>query len=322
MIMPTAMAVASESIISLPLHEKAHAFSAPTYFPEIHLRGMQTPEDLRLGPVFASGVNIISANPGDRQYYLLSLRGESPNHGFSRVFLRGMSLFEQLKLPALNVVENEDGTTTAPTNTYENEREFRFHQRFLSFGLESPLYAELTLPRQFEVGWTAAFTLAQVEFKGLTKSDDGPFTDYPTIEPSTFANTFRQNQTQQQTQFFAGELGVYSRYYSLYPFVPYVAVRSFPGSLLDLDALISGVDKATPTTLVRPTETTTDTETEVDKERGYRSGFQLGGMLSAGLEFYLGSRGLVGLEYTYWNWNLSRQQDWTHLIIFKAGFLF
>lgn len=296
--------------------------ASTTVFPEIHLRGMQAPEDLRLGPVVASGVNFGSGNVGDRQYYLISLRGESPERGYSRIFLRGMTLFEQLKLPALNVTPTEDGQSNTGQGSFENERELRFHQRFISFGLESPIYAELSLPRQFEAGWTAAFTLAQVEFKGLSKTSEGPFADYPTVDPSQFANTFRQNQAQQQTQFFAGELGSYARYYGLYPLVPYISVRALPGSLLDINALIDGVDKATPTSLVRPTESTPGTEDTVEKERGYRSGFQLGALFSTGLEFYLGSRGIVGVEYSYWNWNIGRSEDWTHLAIFKAGFLF
>lgn len=315
------MPVELPAITLEPGYLQSNRFFSPV-FPEIHLRGMQAPEDLRLGPVFASGINFGSGNVGDRQYYELSLRGESPDHGYSRIFLRGMTLFRQLQLPALNVTTSAEGQSSGGTGNFENERELRFHQRFISFGLESPIYAELTLPRQFEAGWTAAFTLAQVEFKGLTKPDNSPFSDYPTVDPSQFANTFRQNQAQQQTQFFAGELGSYARYYGLYPLVPYVSVRALPGSLLDIDALIQGVDKAQPTSLVRPTESTGTSDESVEKERGYRSGFQLGALFSTGIECYLGSRGVIGLEYSYWNWNVGRSEDWTHLAIFKAGFLF
>lgn len=317
------LAAASTEVITLPLNTPRHITgSHPVTFPDIHLRGMQAPEDLRLGPIFSSGLSLGLDTPGDRQFYQIELRGESPNHGFSRLFIRGMSLFEILELPALNVEADATGTPSQNNNPYENNRELRFHQRFISVGLESPAFAEWTLPRQFEAGWTAAFTLAQVEFKGLTKTAEGPFADYPEVTPNQFANTFRQNQAQQQAQFFAGELGSYFRYYSLYPFVPFASIRALPGSLLDIDALVKGVEKANPTTLVRTTPAT-ETETEAaDLERGYRSGFQLGALFGAGVELYLGSRGLIGLEYNYWSWNVQRSQDWTHLVIFKAGFLF
>ncbi len=320
---PLLAATLSETI-TLPLDTSHQGTSVhPLVLPDIHLRGMQAPEDLRLGPVFASGLSLGLDTPGDRQFYQIELRGESPNHGFSRLFIRGMTLFEVLDLPALNVVSDDTGATPQNNNPYENNRELRFHQRFISLGLESPVFAEWTLPRQFEAGWTAAFTLAQVEFKGLAKTAEGPFADYPEIAPNQFANTFRQNQAQQQAQFFAGELGSYFRYYSLYPFVPFASIRALPGSLLDIDALLKGVEKTTPTTLVRTTPATSETETAtVELERGYRSGFQLGALFGAGVELYLGSRGLIGLEYNYWNWNVQRSQDWTHLIIFKAGFLF
>lgn len=312
-------------IITLPSSTIRNGASfTPFVFADIHLRGMQAPEDLRLGPVFASGLSLGLKTPGDRQFYQMELRGESPNHGFSRLFIRGMTLFEVLDLPALNVVADENGTIPQNNNAYENNRELRFHQRFISIGLESPIFAELTLPRQFEAGWTAAFTLAQTEFKGLSKTTDSPFADYPEITPSQFANTFRQNQTQQQAQFFAGELGGYFRYYALYPFVPFASIRTLPGSLLDIDALVKGVEKADPTSLVRttPSSTSEDDPTPVQLERGYRSGFQLGALFGGGIELYLGSRGVLGLEYNYWSWNIQRSQDWTHLFILKAGFLF
>ncbi len=299
----------------------------PPILPEINLRGMDTGEDLRIGPVFHSGLALGLDTPGDRQYYLIEMRGESPNHGFSRLFFRGMSLFEILDLPALNL--NDEGQPTSNT-PFENERSLRFHQRFLSVGLESPLYHELTLPSQYEVGWTAAFTLAQVEFKGLQKPDDNVFTDYPTIEPRQFANTFQQNQAQQQAQFFAGELGSYGRLYMFYPIVPYASVRLLPGSLLDIEALTEGVEKSQPVSNVRPTANpSASPSAEPQLERGYRSGFQMGGMATIGVETYLGSRGVIGLEYTLWNWtfaNLSgvnpRPDDWTQMLILKAGFLF
>jgi hypothetical protein len=322
--MPLLAGTSTESI-TLPSDTPRLGASFQSFvFPDIHLRGMQAPEDLRLGPVFASGLSLGLDTPGDRQFYQMELRGESPNHGFSRLFIRGMTLFETLDLPALNVMPDATGNTPQNNNPYENQRELRFHQRFISVGLESPVFAELTLPRQFEAGWTAAFTLAQAEFKGLAKTAEGPFADYPEVTPNQFANTFRQNQAQQQAQFFAGELGSYFRYYSLYPFVPFASIRALPGSLLDIDALVKGVEKTSPTTLVRTTPVTSETpsSTAAERERGYRSGFQLGALFGAGVELYLGSRGLVGLEYNYWSWNVQRSQDWTHLVILKAGFLF
>lgn len=319
------LAATPSEIITLPSDTSYNGASfAPSVFPELHLRGMQAPEDLRLGPIFSSGLSLGLNTPGDRQFYQMELRGESPNHGFSRLFIRGMSLFEVLDLPALNVVTDQNGTPSQNNNAYENNRELRFHQRFVSIGLESPVFAELTLPKQFELGWTAAFTLAQVEFKSLTKTAEGPFSDYTTISPNQFANTFRQNQAQQQAQFFAGELGSYFRYYSFYPFVPFASIRALPGSLLDINALVDGVEKVTSTGLVRTTPvSTSENETAtVQLERGYRSGFQLGALFGGGIELYLGSRGVLGLEYNYWSWNVQRSQDWTHLLIFKAGFLF
>lgn len=252
----------------------------------------------------------LNGNAPDRQFYQLELRGESPNHGFSRIFLRGITLFEVLDLPQLN------------TDTDSIERSVRFHQQFITLGLESPLFYELTSPWDLEWGWAGGFTLARVQFKEPQKTATSGIgsliADFPEIQPSSLGQP-KANPAQPDAQFAGGELGSYLRYYGLYPFVPYVSGRLILGSFFDVAALVEGVEQSPTNTgsLSVPAEDAPRT-----RQRFYQSTFETGLMLSAGLETYLGSRGVLGLEYVFWNWNWNRSTDWTHFLSLKAGFLF
>jgi hypothetical protein len=278
------------------------------------LRGMTLPDEFRLGPVVHSGIALGGAL-GDRQYYLLEVRGESPNHGFSRLFLRGVALYELLSLPTLN--------TTTPD---PNPRKVRLHQQFISLGFESPVYFERTRESDFELGWTGGFTLERVTFKEPTKAagqDTGIgaiFSDYPEIQPANLGITTTQtNSTQQGTQFIGGQLGIYSRYYALYPFVPYLSLGLNLGSFLDKKALVDGVEQKVSNSLSVPVATPTAAPT---LQRQYKSAMRVGPILSAGLDFYIFSRGLIGIEYTFWNWDYEQSADYSHFLALKAGFLF
>ncbi len=277
-------------------------------------RGMTVPEEFRLGPVFHSGVTL-GGTLGDRQYYLLELRGETPNLGYSRVFLRGIALYELLSLPTLN--------TTTPE---ANPRQVRLHQQFISLGFESPVYFSASRDLDLEFGWTGGFTLERVTFKEPNKpvgQDTGIgalFSDYPEIQPASLGvRTTQTNNTQQDTQFFGGQLGVYSRYYGFYPFVPYVSLGLNLGSFLDKKALVEGVEQKPTTTPGTPS--TTPSASPI-KERQYKASMVTGPILAAGLDIYILSRGLIGIEYTFWNWDFGQPADYTHFLSLKAGFLF
>lgn len=276
------------------------------------LRGMEMGEDFRLGPVIHTGLSLGLETPGDRQYYLFELRGESPNHGFSRLFVRLVSLYELLELATLNVAEN------APVRTV------RFHHQFFTLGLESPLFYELTSPLALEWGWTGGFTMAKATFKEpqktITEGFQSFLQDYPEIQPGALGQQ-KVNPAQADAQFAGAEVGQYVRYYGWYPFVPYASVRALPGLFLDTNALIKGVEqKPTPTTVPTPVPSASASPTF---QREIKSGFQLGATGSIGLEAYLGTRGLVALEYTLWNWDwFNRPEDASHFLVLKAGFLF
>lgn len=278
------------------------------------LRGMETGEDFRLGPVLSTGLPLGIDEPGDRQFYSLSLQGESPNHGFSRFYLRVISLYELLDLPRLN---DTSGAI---------ERQVRFHHQFVTLGLESPLFYELSSPLNFEVGWSLGFSLARVTFKNPVKPAGtgitSVFSDYPEITPSELGAQQKLNPAQPDAQFIGAELGFYTRFYHFYPFVPYAGVRANIGSYLDAPALINGVEpkvaSTTGTTGTTPTQPVTTT-----RSRSYQSGFKFSPVGSLGLDFYLGSRGLLGIEASFWNWDISgRPQDSTFFVSLKAGFLF
>lgn len=272
------------------------------------LRGMETGEDFRLGPVLQTGLPLGTSEPGDRQYYLLSLQGESPNHGFSRIFLRVISLYELLDLPRLN----------DPSGAIE--RQIRFHHQFVSLGLESPLFYELTSPVNFEFGWSAAMSLARVTFKDPVKpAGDGIaslFSDYPEIQPSSLGAQVKTNQAQADAQFLGGELGGYARYYGIYPLVPYAGLRLSLGSFLNAKSMFEGAESpATPGLSTEPQASS--------RQRIYQSAFVFSPVASVGLDVYLASRGLLGLELGFWNWDiLNRIQDSTLFLSLKAGFLF
>ena len=267
---------------------------------------MTQPEEFRLGPVFHGGVPLPGA--GDRQYYLLELRGESPAHGFSRIFLRAISLYELLSLPNLSV-------TMDP-----NPRQIRLHHQFFSLGFESPVWYEVLRDYDLELGWTGAFTLAKVILKEPRKSvgqDNGLaglFSDYPEIQPGQIAQP-KTNPAQQDAQFIGGQLGGYLRYYRFFPFVPFVSAGLNLGSFLDKTALVEGVR-------LSPATTTTATALAATPQRVYQSAFRTGPLLGVGVDWYLFNRGLFGLEYTFWNWDFSQIRDYTHFISLKAGFLF
>ncbi|MBF2053229.1 MAG: hypothetical protein IGS03_07150 [Candidatus Sericytochromatia bacterium] len=273
-------------------------------------RGMQTASDFRIGPVMQAGFALNGSAP-DRQFYQLELRGESPDHGFSRIFLRGITLFEMLDLPSLNT-ENES-----------IERTVRFHHQLITLGLESPLFYELTSPWNLEWGWAGGFTLARVQFKEPQKSQSSGIgsliADFPEIQPSSLGQP-KANPAQPDAQFAGGEVGSYLRYYGLYPLVPYVSGRLILGSFFDVAALVEGVEQS-PATPTGPGSATPADQPRT-RQRFYQSAFETGAMFSAGLETYLGSRGVLGAEYALWNWNWSRANDWTHFLSFKAGFLF
>lgn len=272
------------------------------------------PQEFRLGPVFHSGVTLGGTTLGDRQYYLLELRGETPEIGYSRVFLRGVALYELLSLPTLN--------TTTPE---ANPRQVRLHQQFISFGFESPAYFSASRDWDLEFGWTGGFTLERVTFKEPTKpagQDSGIgaiFSDYPEVQPASLGiRTTQTNATQQDTQFFGGQLGAYGRYYGFYPFVPYLSLGLNLGSFLDKKALVEGVEqKAATTGTPVPTPSASPT-----KERQYKAAMVAGPILAAGIDVYILSRGLIGLEYTLWNWDFGQPADYTHFLSLKAGFLF
>lgn len=277
-------------------------------------RGMTVPEEFRLGPVFHSGVTL-GGTLGDRQYYLLELRGETPNLGYSRVFLRGIALYELLSLPDLN--------TTTPQTT--QPRQVRLHQQFISLGFESPVYFSASRDWDLELGWTGGFTLERVTFKQPTKpvgQDTGIgalFSDYAEIKPAELGvRTTQTNATQQDTQFFGGQLGGYARYYGFYPFVPYLSLGLNLGSFLDKKALVEGVVQ-TPTSTTGATPTPSASPV---KERQYKAAMVAGPILAAGLDIYIFSRGLIGLEYTFWNWDFGQAADYTQFLSLKAGFLF
>lgn len=278
---------------------------------ESSLRGMETAETFRLGPVLNSGISLGQETPGDRQFYQLELRGESPAHGFSRIYLRTISLYELLDLPKLN---DDSGAI---------ENTVRFHHQFISLGMESPLFYEWTSPFDLEWGWAGGFTLAQVKFKGKDKVDSTGFSgivsDYPELQPSSLGAQQKTNAAQSDAQFAGGEIGSYVRYYGLYPFVPYTAAHLSLGSFLDTDALIHGVEQSSTS---NSNTQNSDAAIPSSYRRIYQSSFRTGASITAGFEIYLGSRGIFGLEYLFWNWNFDRSQDWSHFLIFKAGFLF
>lgn len=279
------------------------------------LRGMETGEDFRLGPVIQAGFPLGLSQTGDRQLYQLELRGESPNHGYSRLSLRVITLYEMLELPRLN---NTSGTEII-------DHRVRFHHQFLNLGLASPLFYELTRDLQFEGGWTAGFSLAQVNFTQPTASAasnplESLLGNYPKVDPTSLGARQKTNPAQADAQFAGGEFGGYMRYYGWYPFVPYAGAAFQIGSFLDLDGLIKGVEE-TPSLGTTPTPTPS-ASTAPTRQRVYQSGFRLGPTVNLGIETYLGSRGVLGVEYRLWNWDLGRSQDWTHFISLKAGFLF
>ncbi len=276
------------------------------------LRGMETGEDFRLGPVLSSGLPLGLEEPGDRQFYSLSLQGESPNHGFSRFYLRVISLYELLDLPRLN---DTSGAI---------ERSVRFHHQFLTVGLESPLFYEFTSPINLEFGWSAGFSLARVTFKEPVKPAASGitsiFSDYPEIAPSSLGAQQKLNPAQPDAQFIGAELGFYGRYYQFHPFVPYAGVRANIGSYFDAPALINGVEPQAATNTTGSTSTPQATTT---RTRSYQSGFKFSPVGVMGLDVYLGTRGLLGIEASFWNWDIfGRPQDSTIFLALKAGFLF
>lgn len=286
------------------------SFSSPA---EPSLRGMDTPQDFRLGPILQGGISLYLDEPGDRQYYMLELRGESPDHGFSRIFLRGMSLYRLLDLPQLNVEE--------PTI----ERTVRFHHQFYTLGLESPVLFPETSPYNIELGWASRFTLARIQFRNTEKPESTGgiadiFSDFTEIPPTQLGAQQKTNAQQADTQFLGGELGMYSRYYQFYPFVPYASARLMLGNFFDQDAFVNGVEQRRPTTSstnAQPTPTPSPTF-----QREFKSGFKAGFVASAGLDVYIFSRGLIGLEYTFWQWDFGVPEDATHTLVFKSGFMF
>lgn len=278
-----------------------------------NLRGMETGEDFRFGPVLSTGLPLGLAEPGDRQYYQLSLQGESPNHGFSRIFLRVISLYELLNILKLN---DSSGAV---------ERQVRFHHQFASFGLESPLFYELSSPTQFEFGWSAALSLARVTFKEPVKPAatgiTSVFSDYPELAPSALGAQVKANQAQQDAQFIGSELGGYLRYYGLYPLVPYFRGGINLGSYFDANSMVKGsVPQPEPSASAA---TSTGNTRQTAPQRLYKSAFVFSPIASVGLDFYLASRGLLGVEFSFWNWDiLNRPQDTTFFLNLKAGFLF
>lgn len=287
----------------LPVGLIAVGCLAPAALAEPTLRGMETGEDFRVGPVLTTGLPLGLEQPGDRQFYSLSFQGESPNHGFSRIFLRMISLYQLLDVPALN---NFQAT------------QVRFHHQFASLGFESPLFYELTGASNFELGWSAAFTIAKVTFKSPTKPAStgiaSVFSDYPEVQPTSLGATAKLNTAQADTQFLGGEFGVYGRYYQFYPLVPYASVRFNIGSYFDADALINGV---------APQSSATPTTGTATRERRYQSGIRWSPVASAGIDLHLGGRGVLGAEFEFWNWDLlGRPSDNTFFLALRAGFLF
>lgn len=272
------------------------------------MRGMDLAEEFRIGPIFHSGLALSNQISGDRQYYLLELRGESPNHGFSRIFLRTIALYELLSLPNLQ------------TSSDSNPRQVRMHHQFFSLGFESPVFYEWSREQDIELGWTGGFTLAKVTFKEPQKTKDKStgfgslFSDYPEIQPSQIAQP-KNNPAQQDAQFMGGMLGGYSRYYGFFPFVPYSSVSFSFGNFLDKSALVEGVEPKSSTT-------TPTNNTSTVKQRIFQAAPRLGLSFSAGLDYYLFSRGLLGLEYSFWNWDINQSNDYTHFLSLKAGILF
>ncbi|HEY9843965.1 MAG TPA: hypothetical protein V6D23_26070 [Candidatus Obscuribacterales bacterium] len=274
------------------------------------LRGMETGEDFRIGPVLTAGMPLGLAEPGDRQLYVVSLQGESPNHGFSRIFLRVVSLYELVNLPKLN--DASGGI----------ERQIRFHHQFATLGFESPLYYEVFSPLNLELGWSAGFSLARVTFKDPVKpagtSVISVFSDYPELKPANLGARLKTNQAQADTQFIGGELGAYLRYYQLYPLVPYASVHANLGSYFNAKAMFEG-QVETPKT--QPGQTAAPTSSA--RQRSFESSFSFSPTASIGLDLYLGGRGLLGLDFSFWNWDiLNRFQDNTFFLALKAGFLF
>lgn len=273
---------------------------------------METEDTFRLGPVLHSGLALGLETPGDRQYYELELRGESPAHGFSRIYLRAVSLYELLDLPKVNGV-------SVPAQSV------RFHHQFITVGADSPIFYEWTRLLNLEAGWSGGFTLAQVKFKSPTKTETtgfgAIFSDYPELSPQSLGASAKANQAQQDAQFAGGEIGPYVRYYQLYPLVFYGACRIGLGSFLDVDAMVNGVEQ-TQTSTSSSASNNSDSSAEPVYRRQYKSTFRSGLSANLGVETYLGSRGVLGLEYVLWNWDFNRPQDWTHFLVLKAGFLF
>lgn len=284
---------------------------------------METDSSFRIGPVLHSGfafggLQLDEQHIGDRQYYSFELRGESPDHGFSRIYVRAIGLYELLELPQLNV-ELSEAVPEAPI-----QHTTRFHHQLVSLGFESPLFYELTSPLNLEFGWVGGFTLAQVKFRDPQQPTNiGPLIgDFAEVQPTRLGAQQKQNPAQQDAQFAGGELGGYTRYYQFYPLVPYASARLHLGSFFDTDAFINGVEQSPNPLSNRNTQNTSNQNETPTFQRVYQSAFTPGAMGSLGLEFYFGSRSLIGLEYSLWNWNWYRPQDWTHFVSFKGGFLF
>lgn len=268
------------------------------------------PEEFRIGPVFHGGFALGQA--GDRQYYVLELRGESPNYGFSRIFLRALTLYELLKLPNLSL----------PNDT--NPRPVRMHHQFFSLGFESPGYSSWGQALDLEWGWTGGLTFAKVIFKEPQKAPNqntglmALFSDYPEIQPSQIAQP-KNNPAQQDAQFVGGQLGLYGRYYGLFPWVPYLSLGLNLGSFLDKSALVEGIEQRP---LANGTATNLPATTPLPRQRFFQSAFRSGPNLELGFDWYLFSRGVLGIEYIFWNWDFSQISDYTHILALKAGFLF
>ena len=278
---------------------------------------MENDSAFRIGPLAHAGLTLTQPEQlGHRQYYGLEIRGESPNHGFSRVYLRGIGLYELLELPQLNFTAPEsDPDAEAPT-----ERTTRLHHQLLSLGFESPLFYEFFSPLNIELGWIGGFTFAQVKFRDPQQATNvgALIGDFAEIQPTSLGAQQKTNPAQQDAQFAGGEVGVYSRFYHLYPLVPYVSGRLHLGSFFDTNGFINGVEQSTSNT----TNTNSTEEVKPTFRRVYQSTFTPGAMFTLGADYYLGSRSLIGLEYSLWNWNWNRESDWTQFFIFKGGILF
>jgi len=276
------------------------------------LRGMSSQDDFRLGPILQGGIALGIEVPGDRQFYQLELRGENPEYGFSRIFLRNISLFRILELPSLS-------------NSSTIERRLRFHHQFFTLGFESPMWHQETRPYNLDWGWIAGFTLARATFKEPNRAAnqtgiEALFADYPEVIPTTVAQE-RRDPTSPETQFLGGEFGSYLRWYGLHPVVPYTSFRLNLGSFFDYNAFVNGEVQTPRPDLNNPTPVPTPS-TPPQKQRYYKSSLRAGMGASAGIDVYIGSRGVLGLEYTLWNWDFGMAQDWSQFLAIKAGFLF